>query len=228
MVQVVASGIALGSVYALVALGFSMTWVTTKTLNFAQGELVMVGAFVALVLHVDWGWPVALAIPPAVAVSAAAGVLVQRFAVAPFARGPAAIGWILSTVAVSIALRNVGELVWGREARRFPSPVGDELVDLVGIRLQRQQLLIMASLVVIVVVLTVFLGRTVWGKALSAVAQNPRAAALSGIPPAAIGALAYGISGGLAAVAGILLAPVTFVSVHMGLGLVIKSFSVAV
>jgi branched-chain amino acid transport system permease protein len=228
MLQVLASGVALGSIYALVALGFSMTWVTTQTLNFAQGELVMLGALVGLTLHVNWGLPFLVAVPATVAVVAAFGVILQRVAVAPFAKGEAAIGWILSTVAVSIALRNAGELNWGREALRFPSPVGEKLVQLGPVRLQPQQLLIIASLIVIVLALSSFLSRSVWGKALSAVAQNRDAAALAGIPPAAIAALAFAISAGLAAVAGILLAPVTFASANMGVALVVKSFAVAV
>ena len=228
MSQVIASGIALGSIYALVALGFSITWVTTQTLNFAQGELLMLGALVGVTLYVDWQWPLVAVLPLVMALLAGLGVALHRLVVAPFSKGESAIGWILSTVAVSIALRNAAELVWGREALNFPSPVGDELVSLAGVRMQPQQLLIIATLVVTVVAVTTFLARTVWGKALSAVAQNRAAAALSGIPPAAVAALAYGISGALAALAGVLLAPVTFASAHMGVALVIKSFAVAI
>jgi branched-chain amino acid transport system permease protein len=228
MLQVLASGMALGSIYALVALGFSITWVTTQTLNFAQGELVMLGAMLGVALHVGWGWPLAVAGPLTVALVAAFGVVLQRVAVAPFAKGGTAIGWILSTVAVSIALRNLAELVWGREALAFPSPLGDRLVGLGPVRLAPQQLLILVSLIVVVVGLSAFLARSVWGKALVAVAQNRTAAALAGIPPAAVAALAYGISAALAALAGLLVAPVTFASATMGLSLVVKSFAVAV
>lgn len=228
MLQVLASGLALGSIYALVALGFSITWVATKTLNFAQGELVMIGAFLGVTFYDDWGLPYGIALALAVAVVAAGNVVLYHLAVARFARGEAAIGWILSTVAVAIGLRNVAELVWGREARRFSSPVGEKLVDLGPVRLQPQQLLIIAALVVIVIALTAFFSRSIWGKAFSAVAQNRDAAALAGIAPAAIAALAFALSGALAATAGVLLGPVTFVSATMGLTLVIKSFAVAV
>lgn len=228
MLQVIASGFALGSIYALVALGFSMTWVTTQTLNFAQGELVMLGALIGVTLYVDWQWPLVVVLPVVMALLAVFGVVLYRLVVAPFSKGESAIGWILSTVAISIALRNVAELTWGREALAFPSPVGEELVTLGGVRLQPQQLLIIATLLVTVVIVTTFLARTIWGKALSAVAQNRAAAALAGIPPAAVASLAYGISGALAALAGVLLAPVTFASAHMGVSLVIKSFAVAI
>jgi branched-chain amino acid transport system permease protein len=228
VLQVVASGLALGSIYALVALGFSITYVTTSTLNFAQGELVMVGALVGLSLHVTFGLPLLLAVPLTLLAVALLSVVVQQVAVAPFARAETAIGWILSTVAVAIVLRNVAEIVWGREALRFPSPVGDDLVALGPVQLQPQQLLVLAALALVVVALTVFLGRTVWGKALSAVAQNRGAAALSGIPPAAVAAMAYALSGALAGAAGLLVAPITFASAGMGIALVIKSFAVAV
>jgi branched-chain amino acid transport system permease protein len=228
VLQVLAGGMALGSIYALVALGFSITWVTTRTLNFAQGELVMLGAMLGVALHAASGWPLPLAGAVTVALVAAVGVVLQRVAVAPFAKGETAIGWILSTVAVSIALRNLAELVWGREALAFPSPLGDRLVELGPVRLAPQQLLILASLVAVVAGLSVFLSRSVWGKALVAVAQNRTAAALAGIPPAAVAALAYGISAALAALAGLLVAPVTFASATMGLSLVVKSFAVAV
>ncbi len=228
MLQVIASGVALGSIYALVALGFSITWITTSSLNFAQGELVMVGALVGLTLNVTWGWPLWAAAPLTVAVVGLLSILIYRFAVAPFSRGEGAIGWILATVAVSIGLRNAAELVWGREALRWPSPLGDDVLNLGPVRLQPQQLLIIASLLLCVAVLSAFIYRTVWGKALSAVAQNRAAAALSGIPPAGVAMLAFAISGALAAIAGMLLAPVTFASPHMGVALVIKSFAVAV
>jgi branched-chain amino acid transport system permease protein len=228
MLQVMASGMASGSIYALVALGFSITWVTTQTLNFAQGELVMLGAMLGVTLYVTWGWPLLVAGAVTVALVAAAGVVLQRLAVAPFAKGETAIGWILSTVAVSIALRNPAELIWGREALAFPSPLGDRLVALGPVRLAPQQLLILASLVVVVAGLSTFLSRSVWGKALVAVAENRTAAALAGIPPTAVAALAFGISAALAGMAGLLVAPVTFASATMGLSLVVKSFAVAV
>lgn len=228
MLQVIASGTALGAIYALVALGFSITWITTQSLNFAQGELVMVGALVGLTLNVTWGWPLILAAPATIVVVAALSMLVYRFAVAPFTRGEAAIGWILATVAVSIGLRNAAELIWGREALAWPSPLGEDLLDLGPVRLQPQQILIVISLLVCVGVLSLFLTRSVWGKALSAVAQNRAAAALAGISPAGVAALAFAISGALAGIAGMLLAPVTFASPHMGVALVIKSFAVAV
>jgi branched-chain amino acid transport system permease protein len=228
MLQVVVGGVALGSIYALVALGFSITWTTTQTLNFAQGELVMLGALLGVSFHVTWGWPLALAAPAVVVVVAAFGVVLQRLAVAPFAKGEAAIGWILATVATSIGLRNLAELVWGREALPLPSPFGSGLLEIGPVRVQPQQLAIVVTLLVVVAALSAFLGRSIWGRALAAVAQNRAAAALAGIPPARVAALAYAISAALAALAGLLIAPVTFASASMGLDLVIKSFAVAV
>lgn len=230
MVQVIASGLVLGGIYAFIALGFSMTWRSTRTLSFAQGELVTLGALLGLSLHQDMGLLLLLVVVITVAAGAVLAVVIQQVAVAPFASfgEKGVLGWVLATVAVSILLRNVYELVWGKEPQRWQSPFGSGHLAIGPVNLQAQQLAILAAVAVLALVIGWVFARTLWGKAFNAVAQNPDASALSGISPNRVSVAAYALSGALATLAGILLAPVTLASAHMGFGLVVSAFAVAV
>ncbi|MGO3146975.1 MAG: branched-chain amino acid ABC transporter permease [Leucobacter sp.] len=229
MAQVLISGLLLGGIYAFIALGFSLTWRTTRTLSFAQGELVTLGALLGLSLNVDLGLPYAIAVSITVVVGAAVAVIIQKIAISPFAAlgEKGVIGWVLATVAFSMLLRNVYELVWGLEPRRWNSPFGDTRIVLGPFSLMPQQIAIFIAVALLALIIGWVFGKTIWGKAFNAVAQNPDAAALSGISPNLLSTLAYAISGGLAAFAGVLLAPVTLASAHMGFTLVISAFAVA-
>lgn len=230
MLQVIVSGMVLGGIYAFIALGFAMTWRTTRTLSFAQGELVTLGALLGLTLNQTMGLPYLLVIPIVVLAGAILAVVIQKLAIAPFAVSgeKGVLGWVLGTVAVSILLRNVYELIWGLEPMRWRSPFGDSYIRLGPINLQPQQIAILAAVAVLALVIGWVLTGTMWGKAFNAVAQNPDAAALSGVSPNAVSTAAFGISGALAAFAGMLLAPVTLASAHMGFSLVVSAFAVAV
>src|SRR5215471_3093170 len=122
LAQVVFTGLALGSMYALVALGYNITYATSRTVNFSQGQSVMLGAVIAYALHVGQGWPLAPAVVAMLLALAVFGVLVERVAVRPFLRA-AAITWLLSTIAVGIIAENVAMLTFGKDARAFPSPL---------------------------------------------------------------------------------------------------------
>lgn len=230
MAQVIVSGLILGGIYAFIALGFALTWRVTRTLSFAQGELVTLGAMLGLWLNVDHGVPYLGAAAITVVVGAVLAVLIQKIAVTPFAvHGEKGVfGWVLATVAVSILLRNVYELLWGLEPRLWASPLGQDRVSLGPVNLQPQQLLILGAVALLALTIGLVLNRTVWGKAFNAVAENPDAAALVGISPSKVSTFAYAASGALAATAGVLLAPVTLASAHMGFTLVVSAFAVAV
>src|SRR5438034_7525363 len=118
--QLLFSGLALGSMYALVALGYNITYATSKTVNFSQGQSVMVGAVVAYALYVSAGWPFALALAVTLVALAVVGVLVERIAVRPFLRS-ASIAWLLATIALGIIAENVTMILFGKDARAFPS-----------------------------------------------------------------------------------------------------------
>lgn len=226
--DVVVNGLVLGCIYALVALGFTFTWMTTLTLNFGQGSLLMLGAFLGITFNVTLGLPLWLSGVLSIACVAVVSMGVYWGAIAPFNNGHDPITWILATVAVDIALRALAMLVWGKATLGAQPFFGDELIELGRWAVETQQLTIVLSLLLIVAVLASFVYGSLWGKALTAVAQNRMAAALSGIAPEGIASLGFALSGALAAMAGLLIAPVVFVSANMGAPLLVKAFTVAV
>jgi branched-chain amino acid transport system permease protein len=226
--DVVVNGLVLGCIYALVALGFTFTWMTTLTLNFGQGSLLMLGAMIGITLHVSWGLPMGLAAGITILAVAAISVAVYWGAIAPFNKGQDAISWILATVAVDIALRAVAMMIWGKSVIKAPPFFNDELIEMGRIVLENQQAVIVVGLVAVVLMLTIFVNGSLWGRALTAVAQNRMAAALSGISPSVIASMGFALSGGLAAIAGMLIAPVVFASANMGAPLLVKAFTVSV
>jgi branched-chain amino acid transport system permease protein len=225
--QALVSGIALGSVYALIAQGYYVTFTTTETLNFAQGEFLMVGALTSFSLMVLAGVPFLVAIVAVVALMAVMGVVVERVAIRPL-RQLLSVGWILSTVGVSVILRQWAEIYWGREQKRVPSIFGDTPLFIGGTGIFPQELFIIGASLVTMAVLLVFLKRSTFGKALQAVAFNPAVAGLMGINVRQMIVVAYVISSILAGIAGVLIAPVIFAHAEMGALLGLKAFAAAI
>jgi branched-chain amino acid transport system permease protein len=236
--QAVASGLVYGSIYALIAQGYYVTFSTTQTLNFAQGDFLMIGGMLAFTIFGALalsGVPLVLSLIAALAVIplvlALMGVLVERVAVRPL-RQAFSLGWILSTVGVAVILRNAAEVIWGREPKPVPSVFGEAplRIDLglfqFGV-LPQEALILVASLAIIGAVL-LFLKRSLLGKAMAAVALNPGAAGLMGINVRAMVVLAYVISSVLAGVAGLLVVPVLHAYSLMGVLPGLKAFAVAI
>jgi branched-chain amino acid transport system permease protein len=236
--QAIASGLVYGSIYALIAQGYYVTFSTTQTLNFAQGDFLMIGGMLAFTLFgalVLAGAPLfvgliaALAVVPVV--MALMGTLVERVAVRPL-RGAFSLGWILSTVGVAVILRNVAEVVWGIEPKAVPSVFGDNAIRFdaglfqFGV-LPQEIFILFASLAAMGAVLF-FLKRSLLGKAMAAVALNASAASLMGINVRAMVVLAYVISSVLAGLAGLLVVPVLHAYSLMGILPGLKAFAVAI
>jgi branched-chain amino acid transport system permease protein len=225
--QLVVSGAAVGSIYGLVAVGYSITYTTVKVLNFSQGQFVMLGAMVGLTLHAWWGWHLVPAILASVMALAVFTVGVERISVRPFLSAES-MSWVLSTLAVGIMVENAAQLVWGREALPFPPAMGGEPIRWRGMGIYPQELLIIGASFVLMVALDLFYHRTVMGKALRATAFDLDVAALMGINVSLMVSLSFAISSGLAAIAGILVAPVTLAEATMGNILGLKAFAVAI
>src|SRR4029453_5682932 len=227
LLQLVVGGLALGSMYGLVALGYHITWVTSRTMNFSQGHAVMAGAVVAYAAYVGLGWPLPAALLLMLLALALFGMLVERVAVRPFflAGSPA---WLLSTIALGIIAENVPRLSFGKDARAFPSALTRKPILLGGAGFYPQELLIPIVGLALMALVQVLYHRTRWGKQWKAVAWNAEAAGLMGINvPRAVMA-AYALSPLLAGGGGGLLAPILNVAPTMGTIIGLKAFAVAI
>jgi branched-chain amino acid transport system permease protein len=222
------SGIGLGSMYGLLALGFYVTYAVSNTVNFAQGSSMMLGAVLAYTFAVTWRWHPVLAILLALALCAVWGIVVERLAVRPFVRRGSN-AWLMATVALGIILENVTLFLFGKEPRNYPSLLADNpLFEVGGITVSPLQVIIPAAGLPTAAALHLVARNTRIGKSLLAVAQNPDAARLMGIDVGRAVALAYAVSTVFAGIAGILIAPLFNVSSDMGTLFGIKAFAVAI
>jgi branched-chain amino acid transport system permease protein len=228
IVSALITGLGLGSMYGLLALGFYVTYAVSNTVNFAQGSTMMLGAVLAFSFGVTFGWPMPLAIALALALCLLWGVVVERIAVRPFvARGSSS--WLMATVALGIILDNTVLFTFGKDPRGMPSSwMTSQAVSLGGINLQPLQILIPLVGLSIAIGLHLVSTRTTYGKALLAVVQNSDAARLMGINVTATVVAAFAISGLFAGIAGVLIAPLFNVSSTMGTLFGIKAFAVAI
>ena len=238
ILQAIFSGLALGSIYALVAVGFNITFNTTKTLNFGQGEFLVAGAFVAVsVLLLLAGKQMTDALLPSevtltryllsLAGSMAVLALLGVLAVRPFV-GQGGMAWVMSTIGFGIIIQNTALAIWGPSPLVMPSPLGNDVIRIGGAGVLPQEVLVLVASVAVLLTLDWVMRRTKIGKAVRAVAQSGSAATLMGINVGAIVVLAFVISSSLAGLAGLLIAPITTASVFMGLTLALKAFSSAI
>ncbi|MFG5119268.1 branched-chain amino acid ABC transporter permease [Methylorubrum sp. POS3] len=221
------SGLGLGSMYGLVALGFHITFAVSGTVNFAQGSAVTLGAVLGYAFGVQLGWLMPLAAAAALTGCALLGFAVERLLVRPFVvRGSDA--WLLATVAGGIIVDNILLFTFGKEPRSLPSALVSAPVQVLGAGIYPLQLLIpVVGIGAAVAIRAVFRG-TELGRVLLAVAQNAEAARLMGIDVARTVACAFALSAVLAGAAGLLIAPLFSVSAEMGALFGIKAFAVAI
>jgi branched-chain amino acid transport system permease protein len=223
------SGLGLGSMYGLMALGFYVTYAVSGTVNFAQGSSMMLGAVLTYTFAQTFGWPAYAAILLALALCAVYGLLVEALAVRPFVnRGSDA--WLMATVALGIVLDNVVMATYGKEPRSLPSPLAQSPLEVggLGLGVYPLQLLIPIVGLVLAAVLHYVSRRTRWGTAMLAVVQNRAAARLMGIPIRRAVALAFALSALFAGIAGVLIAPLMNVHSDMGTLFGLKAFAVAI
>jgi branched-chain amino acid transport system permease protein len=223
------SGLGLGSMYGLMALGFYVTYAVSGTVNFAQGSSMMLGAVLTYTFAQTLGWPMGAAVALALVCCALYGLLVEVLAVRPFVdRGSDA--WLMATVALGMVLDNVVLFTFGKEPRNLPSPLAETPMTLgnVGLGIYPLQLLIPVVGLALAAVLHALSRRTRWGTAMLAVVQNRAAARLMGIPIRRAVALAFALSAVFAGVAGALIAPLFNVASDMGTLFGLKAFAVAI
>ncbi len=226
LMQMTVSGALMGLVYALVAYGFQLTYATSKSINFGQGELVMVSAFFSLTLT-DLGLPYYLMIPGGLLFGVVAGLFVERAGVR-LALEQKSEGWILMTIILGLFGFSAAENIWGRDDRPFPTPISSDPIQLFGISITPLEISVAVGVFMIMAVIELFKRKTLLGKAFEAVSADRDAAELMGISATRTIMLSYGLSGLVAALAGILISPITTVGPTMASALVLKAFSVAV
>ena len=220
-------GLGLGSVYAIIALGYSMVYGIAKMLNFAHGDVIMVGAFVAYFAISKYNLPLLVGVVIAVVVCTILGVVIERLAYKPL-RQASRLSVLITAIGVSYFLQNSAMLLWGTDTKIFPNVLRGSL-NLGGLSIPYLTLITILTCIVIMVVLTLFINKTKTGRAMRACSEDKGAAALMGINVNRIISITFAIGSGLAAIASALLVA-TYPSVYPTLGSMpgIKAFTAAV
>lgn len=227
LLQLIYSGVALGMIYAVIAFGYQLTFTTSGTLNFGQGDALMLGALVGLTL-VTLGVSYWLMIPIVCVFGLVQGALVERIGVRPAIRIKSEFGWIMSTIALGIIFKNVAENVWGRDDLHFPSPLPETPLKVFGANVLPMELLVVCGALLMMLAVEFFNRRSIFGKAVVATSNDRDAAALMGINTGLVITFSYALSSLSAAFGGVLIAPLTLTGATMGAVLGLKAFAVAI
>ena len=224
--QLTLNGVAVGCIYGLVALGFVLIYKATELVNFAQGDLLMLGAFVCYMAVAWWGLDYWLAFAIAVVTIAAFGALLDRF-VLRHVIGQPQFAVVMLTIGLGSIFRTFASVTWGSEIYTLPTPFGG-VWRIGSVTVSHQYLSIIVGTLVLCGALYAFFNWTRIGVAMQATSQNQLAAYYMGIPVKTIFSLIWAISAGTATAAGVLLAPVTLIDINMGLAVSLKAFAAAV
>jgi len=225
--QYLVSGLSTGAIYALIGIGFAIIYNSTEIINFAQGELVMLGGMFTLFFLESMHLPLPLSILLAVLSTTAAGVLFERLTIRPL-KSPTPLSLIIITIGGSILIRGIAMLVWGKDTHALPAFSGSDPISVGSATILPQHLWIFALTVVAIVMNKLFFQYTITGKAMRACAVNRRAAGLVGIDVRRMVLFSFAISGGLGSLAGIIVAPLTMTSYDVGIMLGLKGFCAAI
>lgn len=227
-VQQLVNGIALGSIYALIALGYTMVYGTIRLINFAHGDIYMVGAFVGFYLINGLGLNVWLSLVLAAAICALLGVVIERVAYKPL-RKSTRVAALITAIGVSYLLQNTMIFFYGAEVKAFPSPIKNKVYELFGIVINNKQLLILFLTVTLMIGLQFIVKRTKMGKAMRAVAVDEEAAQLMGIDVDRVISFTFVLGSSLAGIAGVLVGIYyNSISATMGTTPGLKAFVAAV
>ena len=226
LAQLIVSGIAVGMIYGVIAFGYQLTFATSRTLNFGQGEALMLGALVGLTIASFVGYWAML--PAVLAFGLLQGAVVERLGVRQAIKMKSESGWIMATIALGIIFKNLAENIWGRDALKFPSPLSETSLDFGGVRILPMEIVIVFGALALMLAVELFNRRSIFGKAVVATANDRDAAGLMGINTGLVITFSYALSSMTAAFAGVLVAPVTLTGATMGAVLGLKAFAVAI
>lgn len=232
LVQMIVSGIAMGGLYTLMGEGLLITYLTTRALNFGQGDFLMIASFLSMAL-LTAGLPALAALPAVVAALVVLGVLLERVAIRPLSRQLAgsagSMAWILTTMGFGMILQNSAQLVWGKSRFNSPPLFADadrNILQVLGVGFYLEEVAVAAVSLLVAAAFYWFLLRARWGKEITAVSFDKSTAALLGIDVRRVVIVSYALMALLAALCGILAGPISTVQTHMGLVYTLKGFAV--
>lgn len=226
LLQLIVSGVALGMIYAVIAFGYQLTFATSRTLNFGQGEALMLGALFGLTLvgHMSY-WTM---LPLVLVFGFLQGIVVERIGVQPALKTKSEFGWIMTTISLGIIFKNTAENIWGRDDLKFPSPLPEMPLTFMGIHVLPMEFLVVFGAVIMMLAVEAFNRKSIYGKAVVATSNDRDVAGLMGINTGLVITFSYAMSSMTAAFAGVLVAPLTLTGATMGVVLGLKAFSVAI
>ena len=227
LLQYTLSGITIGSIYALVAIGFNIIYNSTGIINFAQGDFVMLGGMIAVYFYESAHLPLFVACAISVIIVTIIGILFERFAIHPL-KNPHVITLIIITIAASILFKGGAMFLWGKDAYALPSFSGDKPINFFGATILPQTLWILGILFAIVMLLMMFFNFTLIGKAMKACSYNRMAANIVGINVKNMVMLSFALSALIGSIAGIIVTPITLVDYDRGSLLGLKGFGTAI
>ncbi|HEU0060843.1 MAG TPA: branched-chain amino acid ABC transporter permease [Hyphomicrobiaceae bacterium] len=226
-IQQLVSGIALGCVYGLIALGFVLIYKATEVVNFAQGDLMMLGGFFAYTFISLMGFSYWSGFVLSVVTMGLLGMLIERLVVRPILGYPQ-FAIVMATIGLGYFLRSTAGMIWGTDDLKIDNPFASGVIRIGNLVLAHDKLSVIVATVILCALLYVFFNRTRLGTAMRATSENMLAAYYMGIPVKRVVSLIWAISAMVAACAGVLLAPITFIHTNVGLALGLKAFPAAV
>ena len=227
LLQLLISGLTIGSIYGLVAVGFCMVYNTTEVINFAQGEFVMLGGMMAATASTGFGWPLPVAVLFAVAAVTAIGLIAEKLTFG-LSRKPEVMNLIIVTIGLAIVIKGVVMMVWGKFPRDLPSFSGEQSLAVLGATVTPQALWVVGASLAVMVAVGLFMKRSVTGTAMRAAAADRSTAALMGIPVGRLSTLSFAVAAGIGAIAGVIITPLTMTSYDHGTLIGLKGFCAAI
>jgi len=226
LLQLIVSGVALGMIYAVIAFGYQLTFATSRTLNFGQGEALMLGALFGLTLvgHMSY-WTM---LPLVLVFGFLQGIVVERIGVLPALKTKSEFGWIMTTISLGIIFKNTAENIWGKDDLKFPSPLPETPMTFMGVNVLPMEFLVVIGAVIMMLAVETFNRKSIYGKAVVATSNDRDVAGLMGINTGLVITFSYAMSSMTAAFAGVLVAPLTLTGATMGVVLGLKAFAVAI
>jgi branched-chain amino acid transport system permease protein len=227
LLQYTISGLTIGVIYAMVALGYNIIYNVTEIINFAQGEFVMLGGLFAAFFVGTLRFPILIGFFAAVLATGCVGLVMERFVIRR-AKNTSVLSLIIITIALSILLKGGAMLWWGKDPHSIPAFSSGGPIFIAGAAIQTQALWVFGVSALIVIGLTVFFHRSTYGKAMLACADNPNAARMVGIPVRQMVLLSFVLSAAIGAAAGVIITPISMMEYDRGALLGLKGFGAAV